>query len=185
MLVQGRGRLVQNQDFRVLNQCACDRNPLLLAARELLTFQATVLLESLAQADFTTAVVTHLLNESILQFSETLKSCRDADLTVLLNVVLEWLIRHSLGPLLNHQLVEAVLVRRVDQRPDSFLLIRSELITCQELLNFTSPLKVEDEIVPLCAGDKALIPQLHCKRFWGLCNLVKSLRVSFEQDLEH
>ena len=89
MLVQGRGSLVQNQDFGVFYQGSSNRNPLLLTARELLTFQATVLLESFTQANLTAIVVAHLLDKCILQLLETLESCRETDLTVLLNVVLE------------------------------------------------------------------------------------------------
>ena len=46
MLIQGRGCLIEDDDFRVLDECPCNGDPLLLTSRKLATFEATILLET-------------------------------------------------------------------------------------------------------------------------------------------
>ena len=52
LLIQGGGRLVKDQDLRVLDEGSCDSHALLLTARQLATFQTAHLLESRVQATF-------------------------------------------------------------------------------------------------------------------------------------
>ena len=58
------------------------------------------------------------------------------------------------GPILDHRAIKAVLVRfRCFNNEITLLLGQLELLPVNDRLNLTSPLKVQDEIVPFSASN--------------------------------
>ena len=95
LLIQGGGRLVKDQDLRVLDEGSCDSHALLLTARQLATFQTAHLLESGVKA---TLCILHLLlvDQTVkLRLVAVFDSCArfeaDLELEVLVSVGAEYL----------------------------------------------------------------------------------------------
>lgn len=89
LLIQGRRRLVQYQNLRVLDKRSGDRDALLLASRQLRAFEAANLFEAWVQLAFlllNLGLVNHFVKETLVLLFDTCS-------TVLPDVVLEVVIR--------------------------------------------------------------------------------------------
>jgi len=143
LLVKSWGSFVKYENLGVFDKGSSNCDPLLLSTGEFLALEAAVLLEAFVQLD-TAVAATHPLDDLVLKLKQSLKSCIDANLWIGSDVVdkavLTLLLR---GPLLDHCTIEAVLVsfRRFNYEV-SLLRSQLELISVNNRLNFTSPLKV-------------------------------------------
>lgn len=71
LLIKGRGGLVEDEDLGVFDDGASDRNPLLLTARQLVTLDATVLLEAFAQLNLAGLRISELVDHMSVQLFES------------------------------------------------------------------------------------------------------------------